>query len=78
MLPLGLVQNSKKSCLFNLRLIPMNIIPRETKDNRVVEKDAETKFYLCHISTFSLAVTTHSDIMMLGTNVYDFESSERN
>jgi hypothetical protein len=56
----------------------MNIIPRETKDNRVVEKDAETKFYLCHISTFSLAVTTHSDIMMLGRNVYDFESSERN
>ena len=46
----------------------MNSIPRETKDNRVVEKDVETKFYLCHISTFSLAVTMHSDIMMLGTN----------
>jgi len=56
----------------------MNIIPHETKDNRVAEKDVETKFYLCPISTFSLAVTTYSDIMMLGTNVYDFESSERN
>ena len=55
----------------------MNIIPHETKENRVVEKDVETKFYLCHISTFSLAVTTHSDITMPGTNVYDFESSER-
>jgi hypothetical protein len=52
--------------------------PRETKDNRVVEKDAETKFYLYHIITFSLAVITHSDIMTLGTNGYEFESSERN
>ena len=48
----------QKTCLFNLRLIPINIIPRETKDNRVVEKDVETKFHLCHISAFSLAVTT--------------------
>jgi hypothetical protein len=56
----------------------MNMIPRETKDNRVVEKDAETKFYLWHIGIFSLIVTTHSDIMMLGTNIYDFESSESN
>ena len=54
----------------------MNMIPRETKDNRMVEKDAETKFYLYHIGTFSLVVTTHSDIMMLDTNIYDFESSE--
>jgi len=50
----------------------MNMIPRETKDNRVVEKYAETKFYLCHISTFSMAITTHSDIMMLVTDIYDF------
>ena len=56
----------------------MNMIPRETKDNRVVEKDAETRFYSCHIITFSLALTTHSDIMMLGTNAYEFESIERN
>ena len=56
----------------------MSNITGKTKDNRVVEKDVETRFNLCHISTFSLAVTTHSDIIMLGTNVYDFEGSERN